>query len=614
MKHLKAVNKYFWKYRWRFFAGMLFVVLSNYFAILAPQVAGYVVDKVARLAANTTTSGSPQQHNWLVNTFTGWVEAGSWTFGQVVVLCGVVILLLALIRGIFMFFMRQTLVVMSRYIEFDQKNEVYQHYQRLDLHFFKTHAVGDLMNRIAEDVSRVRMYTGPAVMYLVNLITVILFAVSNMLAKDVTLTLYVLAPLPLLAVTIYYVNVIIHKKSEVIQGLLSDITTNAQQSYSGIRVIKSYVQEEAMYGFFRQNAEDYRKNALGLARLEAIYSPAIVFLIGVSTLLTIMMGALYYQQGRITEPGIIVEFVLYINMLTFPVSAIGWVAGMIQRASASQKRLNEFLQLEPDIKDTWQAHQQPVPALCKGHIHFAGAHFTYPHTGIKAIQGFELEVLPGQKVQVLGRTGSGKSTLSVLLLRMYEVQQGAVRIDGKPVADYPLQWLRQNISYVPQDVFLFSDTIEANIRFGNQQATQAQVEAAARAACIHHEIEAFEQGYQTMVGERGVTLSGGQKQRVSIARALLKDAPILLLDDCLSAVDANTEHAILGHFAHYFQNKTIIIITHRIFTALHFDSIVVMEDGSIAEVGTHAQLLAAEGMYAELYRQQNDPTWAMEPS
>lgn len=604
MKHLKALNKYFWKYRIRLGAGILFVVVSNYFAILAPQITSYVVDKVQQLLPGGKPGKLNPQSDLLVNAFVNWLEGMHLEFGDVVVLCGLVILVLALLRGIFMFFMRQTLVVMSRYIEYDQKNEVFSHYQQLDTRFFKEHTTGDLMNRIAEDVSRVRMYTGPAIMYLVNLSTIIVLAITNMLAKNVTLTLYVLAPLPVLAITIYYANAIIHKKSEAIQGLLSDLTTNAQQSYSGIRVIKSYVQEQAMYAFFKKNSEAYRDKALGLAKVEAIYSPAIVFIIGVSTLLTIMMGGIFYLNGQIKEVGIIVEFVLYVNMLTFPVSAIGWVAGMIQRAAASQKRLNEFLQQTPAIQSP------PNAAKClpenPGEIRFEAVNFTYPHTGIQAVQNFTLHIKPGQKVAVVGRTGSGKSTLAALLLRLYDVDSGTLTLGGRPVGSYNLQQLRNSISYVPQDVFLFSDTVANNIKFGNENADPEAVVAAAQNAVVHQEIMGFGKGYETVVGERGVTLSGGQKQRVSIARALLKDAPVLILDDCLSAVDAATEKAILSHFQTALQQKTTILITHRIFSLLAFDRIVVMEQGQIAEQGTHDELMALNGLYADMYNRQNE--------
>lgn len=606
MKHLKALNKYFWKYRWRLGAGIFFVIISNYFAILAPQVAGYVVDKVQQLLPGGSARPVPRQNDFLVNAFIDWMDKGQWSFGNIVILSGLVILVLAIIRGIFMFFMRQTLVVMSRYIEYDQKNEVYRHYQQLDTHFFKIHSTGDLMNRIAEDVSRVRMYTGPAIMYLVNLTAVIVFAVSNMLAKNVTLTLYVLAPLPLLAATIYYVNTIIHKKSEAIQGLLSDLTTNAQQSYSGIRVIKSYVQEKAMFAFFKDNTEEYRKKAIGLAKVEAIYAPSIVLLIGISTIITIMMGAIYFLNGRITEVGIIVEFVLYINMLTFPVSAIGWVASMIQRAAASQKRLNEFLDTKPEIQDLSVSKKNGTTSL-KGGIQFDKVSFTFPHTGIKAIRSFTVNIQPGQKIAVVGRTGSGKSTLSALLLRLYNIDSGTLLLDGIPIQDIPLHQLRRQISYVPQDVFLFSDTIASNIRFGNEKADEDAVKNAAKSAVIHAEIEDFPKGYETMVGERGVTLSGGQKQRISIARALLKEAPIVIFDDCLSAVDATTEKKILQHLNEELRDKTAIIITHRIFSLLEFDHILVMEDGSILEEGTHAQLMAKNGEYAAMYNRQREP-------
>lgn len=610
MKYLKAVNKYFWKYRLRFGAGIVFIIISNYFAVLAPQVTGYVVDRVQQSLQGRESIPLDPQKDLLMRTFVEWMADRQWDFGQMVALCGGVILLLALFRGIFMFFMRQTIVVMSRLIEYDQKNEVYRHYQTLDTNFFRSNTIGDLMNRVAEDVGRVRMYTGPAIMYLVNLVTVIMLAVSNMLAKNVTLTLYVLAPLPVLAIAIYYVNNIIHNKSEKLQGLLSDLTTNAQQSYSGIRVIKSYLQEKAMMGFFDENSESYRRQAIGLAKVEAIYSPAIVFIIGVSTLITIMMGGLYYLRGEIAEVGIIVEFVLYINMLTFPVSAVGWVASMIQRASASQKRLNEFLETEPSIKNAPDA--TGVPALL-GAVVFSNVNFTYPHTGIKAIRDFSLEIKPGQKIAIVGRTGSGKSTLAQLLLRMYDADNGQILLDGKEIQKIRLEDIRKQISYVPQDVFLFSDTVAGNIRFGNQDATLEEVQTAAMQASIHKEILHFEKGYDTMVGERGVTLSGGQKQRVSIARALLKPAPVLILDDCLSAVDAHTEKRILGHLSAHMQKVTTIIITHRIFTHLAFDQILVMEDGKIIESGTHESLLALDGEYAWMYKMQKDPSGIPDP-
>ncbi|HSC52148.1 MAG TPA: ABC transporter ATP-binding protein [Phnomibacter sp.] len=600
MKHLKAVNKYFWKYRYRLSAGILFIIISNYFAILAPQITAYVVDKVQQLLPGAAVRPLARQTDPLVNILTDWIESLQWSFSGIVALCGLSILLLALIRGLFMFFMRQTIIVMSRHIEFDQKNEVYQHYQQLDTQFFKAHAVGDLMSRISEDVSRVRMYTGPAIMYLVNLITVIIFAVYNMLGKNVELTLYTLAPLPVLAIVIYYVNTIIHRKSEKIQALLGDMTSNAQQSYSGIRVIKSFVQEKNMLRFFDKNSEQYRDNAIGLAKVEAFYFPSMMLLIGVSTLLTIMIGGLYYLQGRISDVGVIVEFVLYVNMLTFPVSAIGWVASMVQRAAASQKRLNEFLEQQPDVKDGKGAE----PAHAAGAVSCRQVTFTYAHSGIVAIRNFSLDIKPGTKVAIIGKTGSGKSTIAGLLMRMFDADSGEVLLDGVPVSDYHLGSLRSQISYVPQDVFLFSDTVANNIRFGHSMATQEMVEQAAKMAVIDQEIQQFSNGYETLVGERGVTLSGGQKQRISIARALLKPASLVIFDDCLSAVDASTEKQVLHNLSEFLENKTAIVITHRIFALLQFDHIVIMDNGEIIEQGTHQSLMAQEGEYAALYRQQ----------
>jgi ATP-binding cassette, subfamily B, multidrug efflux pump len=606
LKHLKALNKYFWKYRVRLGIGAFFIILSNYFAVLAPQVTGFIIDFVQKKLDGYQPAVRKREYDILVEKFIRYIEtnylAGTDVF-RVVILCGIVILLLALFRGFFMFLMRQTIIVMSRHIEYDQKNEVFSHYQKMDTAFYKTHSTGDLMSRMAEDVSRVRMFTGPAIMYLINLVALISLSLYYMLRRDAELTLYVLAPLPLLAITIYYVNTVIHTRSEKLQALLSNLTANAQESYSGIRVIKSFVQEKAMLGFFETNSEEYKKQAIGLARIESIYFPAMALLIGLSTLLTIMIGGLYYiHSPERMSIGTITEFVIYINMLTFPVSAIGWTASMIQRASASQKRLNEFLQASPEVTSEPGA----LTTELKGNIEFKNVDFIYPHTGIQALRNFNLSILSGEKIAIVGRTGSGKSTIAQLLLRMYDATHGEILLEGTPIEKIGIKNLREQISYVPQDAFLFSETIASNISFGMKGEKPGDVERAAQQASVHAEITGFREQYGTMVGERGITLSGGQKQRISIARALAKPAGLVIFDDCLSAVDAGTEQQIIQNLYQYLHQKTAIIITHRIFSLFGFDKIVVLEDGEIVECGTHDELLRNRGYYSDLYQRQQE--------
>jgi len=610
MKQLKALNKYFWKYRVRLGIGALFIITSNYFAVLVPQVTRFIIDHVQKNIDATqgivrpVTTKPDREYDFFVLKFIKWVETNytqSSDLSKIVILCGVTILLLALLRGFFMFLMRQTIIVMSRHIEYDQKNEVFQHYQQLDTSFYKTHSTGDLMSRMAEDVARVRMFTGPAIMYLINLVALISLSLFYMLKKDEILTLYVLAPLPILAITIYYVNSIINKRSERIQALLANLTTNAQESYSGIRVIKSFVQEKAMLGFFEKNSEEYKKNAIGLSKVESLYFPSMALLIGLSTLLTIMIGGYYYinEPGRMSL-GTITEFVIYINMLTFPVSAIGWTASMIQRAAASQKRLNEFLDTKPAIYDQPLAKKINID----GNIEFNNVDFIYSHTGIEALKNFSLSIKKGEKVAIIGRTGSGKSTVAQLLLRMYDTTKGTIELEKTDIREIDLRSLREQISYVPQDIFLFSDSVANNISFGMKDGSHVQVEKAALQASVHKDILGFGEKYETLIGERGVTLSGGQKQRISIARALIKDHRLVIFDDCLSAVDAKTENEIIGNLYEYLENRTAIIITHRIFSLFHFDKIVVIEEGQIVEKGTHEELLNMNGFYTELYNRQ----------
>ena len=606
MKELATLNVYFRKYRGRLLLGLLFVSLSNYFGILAPQITGYVVDQV-EIRMGQSSAGSEAKvpgkafYDPLVETFIRTMDVEHRPFSSLVLWCGILLLSVALLRGFFMFLMRQTLIVMSRHIEYDQKRELYDHYQRLDAAFYKANRTGDLMSRISEDVSRVRMYTGPSVMYLTNLTVLIGFSLFYMFRENAMLTLYVLSPLPILAAAIYYVNNVINRRSERIQAQLSDITIHAQESYSGIRVIKSFGQESAMSGFFRHHAEDYRHSTLGLAMVEAVYFPSIGLLIGLSTLLTIFMGGVYQLNQQVSS-GTIAEFVVYINMLTFPVSAIGWVASMIQRAAASQKRINEFLNTEPKVKDPLGPSR--VPDF--NEIRFEEVSFTYPNTGIRAITDFNLTVKRGEKVAIIGKTGSGKSTIAQLLLRHFDPTSGTIHLDGTDLRQFKLQSIRDGISYVPQDTFLFSASIAQNIRFGDPDADDEKIRNAARRAAIDAEIEAFPDGYATRVGERGVNLSGGQKQRISIARALCRQAPVLIFDDCLSAVDAATEHRILAGLKEALTDRTAIIITHRIFSLLEFDRVLVLEDGKIVESGTHDQLLALQGYYNALHRKQQE--------
>ncbi len=588
VKELSSLNKYFYRYRWRLVLGIVFVMVSNYFRVLQPQIVREALDMVVdNISFYKLFSGYDLQPEIYKS------------LGSKLLMFGLLVLVLAILMGVFMYFMRQTIIVMSRLIEYDMRKEIFGKYEKLSLSFYKRNNTGDLMARITEDVSKVRMYAGPAVLYGINLISLFVLAVYAMVQVNLELTLYCLAPLPFLSISIYYISINTSKRSERIQKQLAALNSISQEIYSGIRVVKSYVQEEPTARYFAKESEVYKQTSMAMAKINAFFYPMMLLMIGASTIITVYVGGLQVVKGVIT-PGNIAEFVIYVNMLTWPVTAIGWIASIMQQAAASQRRINEFLDTEPEIVNT-VTDSSPL----EGRIEFDNVHFVYPDTGIPAINGISFELKPGQKMAVIGRTGAGKTTIADLLTRMYDVSSGAIRIDGRDVRQHDLDNLRRRIGYVPQDVFLFSDNVAGNIAFGNPDATRAEIEDFARHAAVYDEIMGLSEGFDTVVGERGVTLSGGQKQRISIARALVKKPDIVVFDDCLSAVDTNTEKRILGYFTEALGDKTTIVITHRIYALLQFDKIIVLDHGKITEAGTHEELLANKGYYYELYEKQS---------
>lgn len=588
MKHLAYLNKFFWKYRWRFLLGILFIGLANWFRVWQPKVIRQAIDTVVVQVRYYQENGGMAAHP----------EAYS-ELGKQIAWFGATVIGLALVMGLFMFMMRQTIIVMSRLVEYDLRKEIFSHYEKLDLAFYKRNSTGDLMSRISEDVSKVRMYLGPTVLYAFDLVFLFVLTISSMLAVSVELTLWSLLPLPFLSISIYWVSTMINKRSEKIQQQLAVLNSTAQEVYSGIRVVKGYAQEDAMGHHFGEQSEIYRRKSLGLIQIDSVFFPLMLLMVGASTVITVYVGGLQVVAGNITA-GNIAEFVIYINMLTWPVTAIGWIASLTQQAAASQKRINEFLQTQPTITSP-VTDSRPLA----GHIEFDKVSFVYPDTGIRALEQISFRIKPGEKLAIIGRTGSGKTTIADLLVRMYDVTSGRILIDGRDIREHDLANLRRRIGYVPQDVFLFSDTVLGNIAFGRDGLTREEAEHFASSAAVHDEIMGLPNGYDTVVGERGVTLSGGQKQRVSIARAFAKNPDIILLDDCLSAVDTNTESRILGYLETALADKTAVIITHRIYSMLQFDQIIVLDDHRIVESGTQDELIALGGYYADMFEKQS---------
>lgn len=589
MRSLAHLNKYFWRYRMRFLLGIAFVTISNVYAILPPKIVRLAFDLMQEISVIDTHFANTPFKSYLSDT-----AIGIWFF------FGAVIVLAAIFKGFFMFLMRQTIVIMSRLIEYDLKNEIYHHYQQLSLAFFKRNNTGDLMVRITEDVTKVRMYLGPALLYAINLTTLVVLIVYNMISVSPKLTAYVLMPLPILSFTIYHVSRMINLRSERVQRQLSVLSSFAQESFSGIRVLKAYVKEGLWGNVFDQETEKYKETSLELVRINALFFPTMVTLIGLSTLLTVYIGGIQSMEGEVTV-GNIAEFIIYINMLTWPFAAIGWITSIVQRAAASQTRINEFLNTQPEV-----VNMVEQPTEVKGNIKFENVEFVYPDSGIRALNGIDFEVKSGESLAILGRTGSGKSTIASLITRTYDVTSGQVLIDGKPIQELNLTSVRSSIGYVPQDVFLFSESISRNIAFGDamETMTEEQVHQAAKQADIYDNIIEFPKGFDTHIGERGITLSGGQKQRISIARAIIRDPEILIFDDCLSAVDTETEEKILGHLKDLMKGKTTIIISHRVSSVKHADQIIMLDKGRIIERGNHQQLLDLNGAYAELYHKQ----------
>ena len=582
MKELKYLLKFYKKYKWRFLIGVVFVVVSNVFA-LYPAV-------FTRKAFDTAKEAIELGQN------NGNVDFESLT--STLLYFGMMLILFALLKGVFMFFMRQTIIVMSRMIEYDIKNEIYDHYQKLDRAFYKRNRTGDMMARISEDVSKVRMFLGPATMYPINMISLFALVMYNMFSINVKLSLFVLAPLPIMSISIFFISKIIHSKSEKVQKQLSLLSTISQESFSGIRILKSFVNEKMNFKLFNTETDEYLKRNVSLARTNAAFFPFMLLLIGLSTLLTIYVGGIEAIAGNITT-GNIAEFIIYVNMLTWPMASIGWVTSIIQRAAASQKRINEFLNTKVEVDDG------SIEEHILGEIVFDNVSFKYPDSNINALRNISFKIEKGKSVAIVGRTGSGKSTIIQLLTRMYKSSEGLIKIDQKPIKDYNVKSLRSAISLVPQEALLFSDTISNNISFGTDKNTShEEIEDVAKKAAIHENIMSFPAQYSTKIGERGVTLSGGQKQRISIARAFIKPSSILIFDDCLSAVDNETEEQILKEIKKKNQNKTSLIVSHRLSSIQHVDEIIVLDNGKIVEKGTHEELIQNKKVYFDMYEQQ----------
>ena len=579
MKELKHVNKYFLKYKWLLFAGLLITILARLLTLVTPVLIGESTDAIEKYVNGDLTSAAAVRGELISNIL--------WIVGA------------TLVGAIFTFLMRQTFIVVSRHIEFDLKNEVFRKYEELSLNFYKKNRTGDLMNRISEDVSKVRMYVGPAIMYSVQTGILFIVVVPYMFIQAPELTLYTITPLPILSFAIYKLSVAINQRSTIVQQYLSKLNTFTQESFSGISVIKSYGLEPQTNASFVTLSNENKDKNIDLVKVQAFFFPLMVLLIGVSNILVIYIGGRKFISGEIENLGIIVEFLIYVNMLTWPVATVGWVTSIVQEAEASQRRINEFLKEEPQI----QNHSTKMEDV-QGSIAFKDVTFTYEDTNITALKNVTFEVESGETLAIIGKTGSGKSTILELIGRLYDVEKGEITIDGKEISSLNLYELRDSIGYVPQDAFLFSDSIKNNIKFGKADATDEEIKEAAKNAAVHKNIIGFSKGYDTVLGERGITLSGGQKQRVSIARAIIHDPKILLFDDSLSAVDTETEEEILNNLFKISKNKTTIIVSHRISSVKNADKIIILEGGEIVQRGTHQQLLAQKGYYKELYLKQ----------
>ena len=580
MKHLKFINKYLLRYKVRFGLGIVFVGLSVFFSVLVPPSIRDALDYINGQVQNLDVQNLQGSFREILG-------------GQILKYVAMVLGFYAL-SGFFMYLMRKTIIVMSRLIEYDLRKDIYEHYQTMDLGFFKRNKTGDLMARVSSDVSKVRMYLGPAIMYGIRVAFLFSFIIYSMFQVSATLSWYTLLPLPFLSISIYYVSTIINKKSAIIQEQVSTLNSTAQEVYSGIRIVKSYAKESEFQNFFKGQSIDYKDKALGLARVQALFFPLMILLVSLSTLLTIYIGGKLVVAGEIST-GNIAEFVIYINMLTWPITSIGWIASLVQQAEASQARINEIMYTVPTIKSGEKALDN-----FKGSIEFRDVSFTYPDTGIQALQNVNFKVEPGERLIIVGKTASGKSTIAELLLRFYNVTSGEILIDGININELKLDSLRRKIGYVPQNVFLFSDLISKNIKFGMPSSDIDTIMAYAEKAAVSKDINELPEKYETQVGERGVTLSGGQKQRISLARALIKNPDVILLDDSLSALDANTEHQILDHLDTDLKGKTCLIITHRISNQLEFDKVVVLEEGKVEHQGTHAEVVQVNEYYNKL--------------